>query len=71
MTVKSTINLAKNLTKNDTTHESAPGKFTQYLMSFLASLNKKKKSMSPPRTAAVNKGLTAARRAIPNRRNAT
>jgi hypothetical protein len=71
MTVKSTISFVNNRTKNDIVHDSASGSFTQYLRSLLANLHSMKNSVSPPSTAAVMKGLTTARTAIPIIRKAT
>ena len=66
MTVKSTISFARNLAMNDKTQENTPSILYQYRRSSLASLKSKKKSMSPPNTAAVIIGLATARSAIPS-----
>ena len=71
MTVKSTISFKTSLKINEIIHDSTPGRFIQYLRSSLASLKSRKKSKSPPKTAAIVVGLAMASNATPRIRTAT
>ena len=69
MTVKSTISFRMVLNRNDVIHDNTSSSLSQYRRSFLASLKRRKKIISAPKTIDVIRGLKTAKSATPKSLN--